>query len=233
MAFMAQPWKDPRSGIYYIRRRVPKDVKPHLPRLGEFYKRSLETTCPHTAKARHASEWLKSQELFDRTRASLRGESTLLPADAPTLAARWMESELASWAREPDRIEMFLADLGGVIVTPLDVLDEDSASLKTVVSGVIHDYLAEAGRPVPPTSSPTYAALRREFSIAWSTLCQTALLRHNGDWSTTPATPTASRPLTQEARAQGRKSLRYQRCFPCGLRTYATLRGKVAMSSNE
>jgi len=206
MAFMAQPWKAPRSGIYYIRRRVPKDVKPHLPRLGEFYKRSLETTCPHTAKTRHASEWLRSQELFDRTRASQRGESSLLPADAPTLAARWMESELASWAREPDLTGMFLADLDGVIVTPLDVLDEDSVSLNSIVSSAIQDYLAVAGHPVPPTSSPTYAALRREFGIAWSTLCQTALLRHKGDWSTTPPTPSASRQLTQEAPSQGRKS---------------------------
>ena len=44
MAFMAQLWKDPRSGIYYIRRRVPKNVKPYLPQVGEFYKRSLETS---------------------------------------------------------------------------------------------------------------------------------------------------------------------------------------------
>lgn len=50
MAFMAQPWKDPRSGIYYIRRRVPKDVKPHLSQFGEFFKRSLETTCPQDTK---------------------------------------------------------------------------------------------------------------------------------------------------------------------------------------
>lgn len=206
MAFMAQPWKDPRSGIYYIRRRVPKDVKPHLPQLGEFYKRSLETACPHSAKARHASEWLKSQELFDRTRATMRGESTLLPADAPTLAARWVESELASWAREPDRIQMFLANLGGVIVHPLDVLDDDSASLNSIAVNAIQDYLAEAGHPVPPNSSPTYSALRREFSIAWGTLCKTALQRHKGDWSTTPPTPTASRPLTQESASQGRMS---------------------------
>ncbi|WP_308724687.1 DUF6538 domain-containing protein [Metapseudomonas otitidis] len=52
---MAQPWKDPRSGIYYIRRRVPKDVKPRLPQPGELYKRSLETTA--LTQQRIASLW--------------------------------------------------------------------------------------------------------------------------------------------------------------------------------
>lgn len=43
MGFMAQPWKDPRTGTYYIRRRIPKDIKPFLPDAGEFHKRSLGT----------------------------------------------------------------------------------------------------------------------------------------------------------------------------------------------
>ncbi|WP_125483388.1 MULTISPECIES: DUF6538 domain-containing protein [unclassified Pseudomonas] len=84
---MAQPWKDPRSGIYYIRRRVPKDVKPHLLQFGEFYKRSLETTCRLEAKTRFAAEWTKSEELFGRTR--LQNQSDFQPdaRDAVQLAA--------------------------------------------------------------------------------------------------------------------------------------------------
>ncbi|WP_337251415.1 DUF6538 domain-containing protein, partial [Pseudomonas amygdali] len=47
MAFMAQPWKDPRTGTYYIRRRIPKELRPLLPEAGETYKRSLGTKDIH------------------------------------------------------------------------------------------------------------------------------------------------------------------------------------------
>lgn len=94
MAFMAQPWKDPRSGIYYIRRRVPKDVKPHLPQFGEFYKRSLETTCRLEAKTRFAAEWTKSEELFGRARLQNQGSFQPSARDAVQMAAWWAKREL-------------------------------------------------------------------------------------------------------------------------------------------
>jgi len=46
---MSSPWKDPRSGIYYIRRGVPANLKEQL---GSVYKRSLETRDPTEAKLR-------------------------------------------------------------------------------------------------------------------------------------------------------------------------------------
>jgi len=219
MAFMAQPWKDPRSGIYYIRRRVPKDVKPHLPQFGEFFKRSLETTCPQDAKVRFAAEWVKSQELFDlalrQAHADLTGEYTLLPADAPKLADRWVAAELAAWERDNNLIHLFLACSGGDVVTPLDVIDEECPSLQAFLADAMRKTLATFGQAVPPSSASTHAALQREFFLAWQTLCKTALQRHHGDWRTSPDLPAASLPLSQERTSRGHtsKGLRLSEVF--------------------
>ena len=67
MAFMAQPWKHP-SGTWYIRVRIPKDVKPYLPEYGEMYKRSLGTKDPREAKLRHVTEHTRVLELFRNAR---------------------------------------------------------------------------------------------------------------------------------------------------------------------
>jgi hypothetical protein len=64
MAFMAQPVKDGRTGVYYIRRRIPEDVKPYLQAMGAFYKRSLQTKNPREAKACFVAEWARSEGLL-------------------------------------------------------------------------------------------------------------------------------------------------------------------------
>jgi hypothetical protein len=56
MGFMAQPTRDSRTGVYYLRRRIPKDIQPLLTGIGEFYERSLQTKDPREAKVRFASE---------------------------------------------------------------------------------------------------------------------------------------------------------------------------------
>ncbi|MED5611563.1 DUF6538 domain-containing protein [Pseudomonas sp. JH-2] len=48
---MAQPFKHPQSGVFYLRRRVPDELRP-IP--GHEYKRSLKTRAP--PQRRHASQ---------------------------------------------------------------------------------------------------------------------------------------------------------------------------------
>jgi len=132
MAFMAQPWKDPRSGIYYIRRRVPKDAKPHLPHFGEFYKRSLETTCPQDAKVRFAAEWVKSQELFDLARRQASGTYQPTARDAVQLAARWAKRELEDLDQTGD-FTRWLVDIGDG-PKPLGILYGQGAARDLVAS---------------------------------------------------------------------------------------------------
>lgn len=71
---MAQPFKHPTSGVFYLRRRVPGELRSVL---GREYKRSLKTRDPNEAKARFAAEYSKSEEAFSIARAQLAGRESL------------------------------------------------------------------------------------------------------------------------------------------------------------
>ncbi|WP_325162812.1 DUF6538 domain-containing protein [Stutzerimonas frequens] len=98
-SFMAQPFKNPTSGVYYIRRRVPEELRPVL---GREFKRSLQTRDPSEAKARFAAEWSKSEEAFSLARAQLSGVAMLTARDIQQLASRWFKCELAQLERKGD-----------------------------------------------------------------------------------------------------------------------------------
>lgn len=65
MVAMSSPWKDPRTGIYHIRRGVPKDLRTEL---GWEYKRSLKTRDPNEAKDRFPIALAKSNKFFVEAR---------------------------------------------------------------------------------------------------------------------------------------------------------------------
>src|ERR1051325_3716691 len=48
---MARPWNHPKTGIYWLRKRVPQDLRPVLGKREE--KRSLQTRDASEAKRRH------------------------------------------------------------------------------------------------------------------------------------------------------------------------------------
>lgn len=93
---MAQPFKLPTSGVFYLRRRVPDELRQAL---GRGYKRSLSTRDPSEAKARFALEWSKSEEAFSLARAQLSGVEGLSTRDVQQLAARWFRSQLDAMER--------------------------------------------------------------------------------------------------------------------------------------
>ncbi len=89
---MAQPIKHPITGIYYIRRKVPDDLRAEL---GREFKRSLKTRDPAEAKRRHAEQWGHCETTFALARAQALGLNTLTPRDMRVLAGRWYAAELA------------------------------------------------------------------------------------------------------------------------------------------
>ncbi|MGE5387637.1 MAG: DUF6538 domain-containing protein, partial [Hyphomicrobiales bacterium] len=74
---MARPWKHPKTGIYWLRKRVPDELRSLLGKREE--KRSLGTRDPEQAKRRHAQALA---ELEDRWANLQAGPTTLTEREA-------------------------------------------------------------------------------------------------------------------------------------------------------
>ncbi len=97
---MSRPHLDSRTGVYYIRRRVP-DVLRHILGKSE-YKRSLETKDRAEAARLFPKALEESNHLFELARKQLSGEVVLNAIDAMQLAARWAKAEQERVAAEAD-----------------------------------------------------------------------------------------------------------------------------------
>lgn len=80
MALIAQPFRHPDSGIYYLRRRVPDDLRAIIGKTE--IRRSLNTRNHHQAKSAFALAYAESERLFSDAR---NGRCTA-PPEAPMLA---------------------------------------------------------------------------------------------------------------------------------------------------
>lgn len=69
MALIAQPFRHPDSGIYYLRRRVPDDLRNIIGKTE--IRRSLNTRHHHEAKATFALAYAESERLFNDARQGL------------------------------------------------------------------------------------------------------------------------------------------------------------------
>lgn len=90
---MSSPYKDPRSGIYYIRRGVPSKLKEQL---GSIYKRSLETRDPVEAKLRFTVELAKCEHIFHEANLRLEKETVneMSREEAERIADVWLAQVL-------------------------------------------------------------------------------------------------------------------------------------------
>lgn len=87
---MARPWKHPKTGIYWLRRAVPDDLRTLVGKREE--KRTLATRDPAEARSRHAAAMAELEARW----ANLRGGArTLTEVEAHALAGRvhaeWLE----------------------------------------------------------------------------------------------------------------------------------------------
>ncbi len=208
MAFMTQPFKDKRSGIYYIRRRVPKDVKPLFPNMGEFYKRSLLTACPREAKTRFVAEWAKSEELFRLAR--LQSQSNYQPTalDAVQLAARWARGELDELELSGDYQQFLICFSDGSVETLASCFGSGKArdllkrkdfgeSRRAALDQLVADQLAHHNLPPAAPGSTFETQLREAFVAKQLELSEVALRRYNDDHAATLSMPPAV-PLSSE-----------------------------------
>jgi hypothetical protein len=86
---MAQPFAHPQTGIYYLRRKVPDELRQAL---GREFKRSLKTRERGEAKARFAAAWSESEQAFRAARAQLTGTPSIGAEEAEQLASRWFRA---------------------------------------------------------------------------------------------------------------------------------------------
>ncbi len=163
-AFMAQPMRQSKSGIYYLRRKVPAELREAL---GREYKRSLKTQDANEAKARHAAEWIESDRVFALARAQVKGEATYSRADAQQLAARWFRAEQERMDQAGEFTPALAADavvsieLGdfkeehAVYETMRAVADRDGNlnALRRAVQDRLERAMRREGLPIPPKAS--------------------------------------------------------------------------------
>lgn len=88
MALIAQPFRHPDSGIYYLRRRVPDDLR-HIIGKTEI-RRSLNTRNHQQAKAAFAVAYVESERLFNDARQGLCIEHRKPEVLAKPLPASYM-----------------------------------------------------------------------------------------------------------------------------------------------
>lgn len=110
MALIAQPWRHPVSGVYYIRRFVPQALRPIIGRVE--IRRSLGTTDFRQAKALFADAYAATERLINEARlhgAVSRQTLDALPGNAhgkaPSSAyALNLASEIAVPGQEPSSL---------------------------------------------------------------------------------------------------------------------------------
>jgi integrase len=87
---MSRPWKHPKTGVYWLRKRIPDDLRPILGKLEE--KRSLKTRDPAEAKRLHLEALVELEARWSNLRA---GPKSLTEREAHELAVtvydRWLE----------------------------------------------------------------------------------------------------------------------------------------------
>jgi hypothetical protein len=99
---MSRPWKHPNSGVYWLRKGVPEDLRALVGKREE--KRSLQTRDPVEAKRRHAEALAEIESRW----ANLRiGPKTLTEIEARQMAAvvhdRWLQQHQDNPSQQPTR----------------------------------------------------------------------------------------------------------------------------------
>lgn len=97
---MARPWKHPDTGIFYLRRAVPADLRPLVGKREE--KRTLGTRDPAEAKVRHVAELARLEERWARLRrrepaGAQDVPSEVAPAAQPPTLSEQQAHERAAW----------------------------------------------------------------------------------------------------------------------------------------
>lgn len=207
MAFMAQPTQN-KSGLYFLRRRIPKELRPHFPNHGEFYRVSLQTKDAREARIRYAAENARLEELFRNARLQQSGEHSPTLQDALQLASRWASTEL-EFMDSSGEFTRHLVETGDEEYETLSETYDHHSPKALLDSGGLSPYhrealeesisteLSKALLPTPPADTAFHGLLREAFLIKHLELSQLAYKRRQGNYSAAiPLRPAA--PLSIE-----------------------------------
>jgi integrase len=104
---MARPWKHPNSGVYWLRKRVPDDLRALVGKREE--KRSLGTRDPQEAKRRHAQLMTELDARWSNLRASPR---VLSEREATEIATAVYEQHISQHSENPSDQKFWDIELG-------------------------------------------------------------------------------------------------------------------------
>ncbi|MGN6463612.1 MAG: DUF6538 domain-containing protein, partial [Pseudolabrys sp.] len=107
---MSGPWRHPTTGIFWLRNRVPDNLRPILGKTEE--KRSLGTRDPLEAKRRLAAALV---ELEQRWENLLAGPRSLTEREAHEIAVRFHDRYLAEFQDNPSEARGWNLSLGDTL----------------------------------------------------------------------------------------------------------------------
>ena len=107
---MARPWKHPRTGIFWLRKRVPDELRPLVGKLE--VKQSLGTRDPTDAKRRHIEALTKLEAQWENLR---RGPQALNEREAHVIAAPVCTWYVNQHAANPSRQTFWDTSLGDTL----------------------------------------------------------------------------------------------------------------------
>lgn len=165
---MSRPWKNPDTGVYYIRRKVHPNLKPFMG--CSEYKRSLETKDPEEALSRFPDALAESNAAFALARKAQEGHVELNAGDAKQLAARWFTAETKRLEASGDWSRWLVIGTGieGAEAYTLSFILAEYEDLegwnKTYVLPVVAQVLKDHNHAMPPRGSALLRQLVEVFT---------------------------------------------------------------------
>jgi integrase len=149
---MANPWKHPKTGVHYLRVRVPKDLQKHVG--SELIKRSLRTKDVNEAKRLHSEA---ATELLQRWNMFRKGVQSLTDRQATAIAGELYRSALEVGPYRNFMQGMYTAVRLQEIEIALGEMDQlprkdlyqrvgtREQALERIIGPLVSDYLSEKG----------------------------------------------------------------------------------------
>jgi hypothetical protein len=172
---MASPWRDPRDGTFYLKRRIPERYRSVCGRRGEQIKLSLGTKDAAAARGAWSGVLAQWEALVAEWERKLNAV-TLTPETAAEVAAQWaawIAADLSRLNRSGEDASIFEAGDTGLAADILEQIGGPNASHRAAKAiERLHAHMAEAitvaGIEITPeTSAHLMDALRPVVAAAY------------------------------------------------------------------
>lgn len=176
---MARPWRDPRTGIFYLRKKVHESLRPFMG--CGMYKRSLRTTDPNEALRRFPDAMAEANAAFELARKAKEGCAQLNARDAQQLAARWFADERKRLEQSGEWQRWLVIGRGadGEEADSLSMhMDDDKQRqqlLENLVLPAVADMLKTQGQAMPAPKAQLHEQLVQVFTTHALDLSEWAL----------------------------------------------------------